>query len=181
MIFFKSLYYVLNLRDHHLNKKKILSTISQRGQYVDDGISKISNTDWLYQRDGVVLFDWYNYSLSEGDRKSYAKLIYKKFGKGTSSVQNIWFNQYDPNSGSNHSFHNHYSELDQNDLAAIYYVELKDKSLRTILKHPKTGKEIIPRVKEGQILVFDAKIQHMSPPNFSKSRKTVISFNVKFL
>ena len=111
MIFFKSLYYVLNLRDHHLNKKKILSTISQRGQYVDDGISKISNTDWLYQRDGVVLFDWYNYSLSEGDRKSYAKLIYKKFGKGASSVQNIWFNQYDPNSGSNHSFHNHYSEL----------------------------------------------------------------------
>ena len=147
------------------------------GRY-DDGISKISNTDWLNQQNGVV-FDWYTYSLSERDRESYVKLIHKKFGKSISSITTIWFNQYYANSGCEHAFHDHIST--SCDLTNIYYVELKDKSLRTILKHPKTGKEIVPRVKEGQILTFDAKIMHKSPPNHTDTRKTVISFNTLFL
>ena len=65
-------------------------------------------------------------------------------------------------------------------LASIYYVELPDESLITILKDPETGKEIIPDVKEGQILTFGADILHRSPRNFTDSRKTVISFNVEF-
>ena len=179
MIFFKSLYYVLNLRDHHLNKKKILSMISHKGECVDDGYSVISKTDWNNQE--RENFNWYSFSLSKRDSISYSKFLYNKFKKSDARIEHLWFNQYDPNSGSNHIFHTHYNELDQNDLAAIYYVELEDKSLRTILKHPKTGKEIIPRVKEGQILTFDARIPHMSHPNFSNSRKTVLSFNLRFL
>ena len=179
MIFSKPLYYVLNLRDHHLNKKKILSMISHKGECVDDGYSVISKTDWNNQE--RENFNWYSFSLSKRDSISYSKFLYNKFKKSDARIEHLWFNQYDPNSGSNHIFHTHYNELDQNDLAAIYYVELEDKSLRTILKHPKTGKEIIPRVKEGQILTFDARIPHMSPPNFSNSRKTVLSFNLRFL
>ena len=179
MIFSKPLYYVLNLRDHHLNKKKILSMISHKGECVDDGYSVISKTDWNNQE--RENFNWYSFSLSKRDSVSYSKFLYNKFKKSDARIEHLWFNQYDPNSGSNHIFHTHYNELDQNDLAAIYYVELEDKSLRTILKHPKTGKEIIPRVKEGQILTFDARIPHMSPPNFSNSRKTVLSFNLRFL
>ena len=76
--------------------------------------------------------------------------------------------------------HSHYGDAHRNDLANIYYIELKDKSLRTVLKNPKTGKEIIPRVKEGQILTFDANMYHKSPRNFSSTRKTVISFNIEF-
>ena len=179
MIFSKPLYYVLNLRDHHLNKKKILSMISHKGECVDDGYSVISKTDWNNQE--RENFNWYSFSLSKRDSVSYSKFLYNKFKKSDARIEHLWFNQYDPNSGSNHIFHTHYNELDQNDLAAIYYVEQEDKYLRTILKHQKTGKEIIPRVKEGQILTFDARIQHMSPPTFSNSRKTVLSFNLRFL
>ena len=180
MIFSKPLYYITKVRDHHISKEKILSMISKIDGRYDDGISKISNTDWLNQQNGVV-FDWYTYSLSERDRESYVKLIHKKFGKNKSSINTIWFNQYDSNSGTEHKMHSHYDDVHRNDLANIYYVELKDKSLRTILKHPKTGKEIVPRVKEGQILTFDARIKHKSPPNHTDTRKTVISFNTLFL
>ena len=180
MIFSKPLYYITKVRDHHKNKEKIHSMISKIDGRYDDGISKISNTDWLNQQNGIV-FDWYTYSLSERDRESYVKLIHKKFGKSKSLIKTIWFNQYDSNSGTEHTIHNHYNDTNRNDLANIYYVELKDKSLRTILKHPKTGKEIVLRVKEGQILTFDAKIMHKSPPNHTDTRKTVISFNTVFL
>ena len=66
------------------------------------------------------------------------------------------------------------------DFTNIYYVELDDKSLTTILKDPETDEEIIPDVKEGQILTFGADILHKSPRNFTNTRKTVISFNVEF-
>ena len=180
MIFSKPLYYITKVRDHHKNKEKILWAISTvNGRNYDDGFSKISNTDWTYQKDGVE-FDWYTYSLSESDRDSYARLIYKKFGKDTCSIQNVWYNQYSPYSGTEHTWHTH-DQGDPLSLASIYYVELKDKSLRTILEHPKTGKEIVPRVKEGEILTFHPGIKHMSPPNYTDTRKTVIAFNVLFL
>ena len=180
MIFSPPLYYTTKVRDHHKNKERILWAISTaNGRNYDDGTSKISNTDWTYQQDKVV-FDWYTYSLSERDRDSYSRLIYKKFGKDTSSIENIWYNQYDPYSGTEHTWHTHNKLLPIN-LSSIYYVELKDKSLTTILKHPKTGKEIVPRVKEGEILTFHPGIEHMSPPNYTDTRKTVIAFNVLFL
>jgi hypothetical protein len=176
MIFSKPLYYITKVRDHHKNKEKILWAISTvNGRNYDDGISKISNTDWPSQQERVN-FDWYNYSLSERDRNSYTRLIYKKFGKDTCSIKSIWYNQYDPHSGTEHTWHSHNLSL-----ASIYYVELKDKSLRTILEHPKTGKEIVPRVNEGEILTFDPGIKHMSPPNYTDTRKTIIAFNVLFL
>ena len=176
MIFSKPLYYITKVRDHHKNKEKILWAITTvNGRNYDDGISKISNTDWPSQQERVN-FDWYNYSLSERDRNSYTRLIYKKFGKDTCSIKSIWYNQYDPHSGTEHTWHSHNLSL-----ASIYYVELKDKSLRTILEHPKTGKEIVPRVNEGEILTFHPGIKHMSPPNYTDTRKTVIAFNVLFL
>ena len=65
-------------------------------------------------------------------------------------------------------------------LASIYYVELPDESLITILKDPETGKEVIPDVKEGQILTFGADILHKSPRNLTNTRKTVIPYNIMF-
>ena len=107
MIFSKPLYYITKVRDHHKNKEKILWAISTvNGRNYDDGISKISNTDWPSQQERVN-FDWYNYSLSERDRNSYTRLIYKKFGKDTCSIKSIWYNQYDPHSGTEHTWHTH--------------------------------------------------------------------------
>ena len=65
-------------------------------------------------------------------------------------------------------------------LASIYYVELPDESLITILKDPETGEEIIPDVKEGQILTFASDILHRAPRNLTNSRKTAIAFNIMF-
>ena len=144
MNFFTPLYYITKVVDHHTNKEKILSMISKTEKRYDDGISKISNTDWVNQQNGVV-FDWYTYSLSESDRDSYARLIYKKFGKDTCSIQNVWYNQYSPYSGTEHTWHTH-DQGDPLSLASIYYVELKDKSLTTILKHPPH----IPRGEEDK-------------------------------
>ena len=45
-------------------------------------------------------------------------------------------------------------------------------------QNPETGEEVLPEVKEGQILTMDGKIFHKSPRNFTNTRKTVISFNI---
>ena len=107
------------------------------------------------------------------------KYICQKYGVNGIDVRRQWFNQYYKNSGSDHPYHNHSSEKNLNDLTCIYYVELENKSLRTILKNPRTGKEVIPRSKEGQILIFDATILHKSPRNYTDTRKSVISFNIR--
>ena len=181
MIFSKPLYYIRDVKDHLIYKDKILSNISKNDYVmhnpeIKDYASFISNTDWKFADN-----TWFSFSLSERDQKEYVKFIYDKFKKTDLKINVAWFNQYYKNSGSEHNYHVHHSKLSPNVSTNIYYVQLEDKSLRTILKHPKTGKEVIPRVKEGQMLTFDAKIQHRSPRNFTNTRKTVISFNVRFL
>ena len=91
-------------------------------------------------------------------------------------VHRSWYNQYYRNSGSEHPIHNHPCTT----LTNIYFVELEDKSLRTILQHPTTGKEVVPKVNEGDILLFSSTVKHMSPRNYTSTRKTVVSFNVRF-
>ena len=185
MIFSKPFYYIRDVKDHASKKKEILWRTSQNNYRYSHNESKtgqnndfISNTDYVLDN-----ADWFEYALSKKDQLAYGTFLHNKFQQDLWGVTVAWFQQYDKNSGSQHGWHNHIPPDNRivDNLTNIYYVELEDKSLRTILKHPKTGKEIIPRVKEGQMLSFDARIQHMSPPNFSKSRKTVISFNVKFL
>ena len=179
MIFSKPFYYIRDVKDHFINKEKILSrTLLSKNRLpflnndVKDHASYISSTDYPSLNN-----DWINYAFSSKDMGEYQKFVYKKFKRKGLGVNAVWFNQYDPHSGSEHYWHHHKPEH----LTNIYFVELEDKSLRTILKHPVTGKEIVPRVKEGQILVFDGKIEHMSPPNYTSTRKTVISFNIRFL
>jgi len=181
MIFSKPLYYIRDVKDHLVRKDDILWRTSQSNYKYDSLDNKdhfISNTDYTLER-----VDWFEYAFTEKDQLAYGKFIHDKFGKDMWGVTLAWFQQYYLTSGSQHGWHNHINPNNPppNNLTNIYYVELKDKSLRTVLKHPKTGKEIIPRVKEGQILTFDAKILHKSPPNTTPNRKTVVSFNIRFL
>ena len=181
MIFSKPLYYITKVKDHKVNKERILSHISKSNyEYLNTDItdyySFISNTDYSVRQN-----TWFKYALSERDHLAYSKFVYDKFQERDAGITFTWFNQYYKNSGSEHAYHNHYCDEQPNDLTNIYYVQLEDKTLRTILKDPVTSKEIIPKVKEGQILTFDAKIEHRSPCNYTNTRKTVISFNTKFL
>ena len=173
MIFSKPLYYIFNVKDHSLQKEKILEEIDKFDHPHHHPEGFISNSNWSSNNSTI---EWFNFSFSDRDKLNYTKFIQKKFKKNFGG-KNIWFNQYYPNSGSEHNYHDH---LDCS-LANIYYVELEDKSLRTILKHPKTGTEIVPRVKEGQILIFSGKIMHRSPQNYTNTRKTVVSFNIDLI
>ena len=173
MIFSEPLYHVFRVKDQYSNKERILSEIYKKGRFLyrsTDSPSYISNTDW--SKDD---YNWFFKELSENDQLRYRTFISKKFGKSL-LILDSWFNQYYAGSGSAHDVHDH----EGCDLTAIYYVELSDRSLGTILKHPTTGKEISPNVKEGDIITFRSNIFHRSPPNFTNTCKTVISFNVSF-
>jgi len=193
MIFSKPLYYVTKVKNHRVNKERLLSKISERQKSYrtfdaklpdgkDHPYSHISNTDYDLVESGIPR-DWFTISLSEKDRSNYIKFLCREFNVNESQVKldRMWFNQYLPNSGSDHPFHIHAGGPISAQFTNIYYLELKDKSLRTILKHPTTGKEIVPNVGEGQILTFNANIEHRSPRNWTDTRKTVISFNTRFL
>ena len=59
-------------------------------------------------------------------------------------------------------------------------MEKKLWNLRKILKDPITGEEIVPRVREGDLLTFPGYIEHRSPKNYTTNRKTTIAFDTNF-
>ena len=173
---------VLDLIDNMASKE--LTTTGYHGKHN----SIISNTNWDNKTD--IKGEIWPYFLTSNDQIKYFNSIVNKFPDrkwNRKTIDVSWFNQYYANSGSEHPWHHHAKSICEpyrknwcKDFTNIYYVELDDKSLTTILKDPETDEEIIPDVKEGQILTFAADILHKSPRNFTDSRKTVISFNVNF-
>ena len=188
-------YQITDVTDHSIMKLDVLDLIDNMPSmeletkgYYGKYDSIISNTNWDDQTD--IKGQIWPFFLTPNDQKKYFDSLENKFPDRRWDKWRVdisWFNQYYANSGSEHPWHHHSSkarELGQKDIdlnfTNIYYVELDDKSLTTILKDPDTDEEIIPDVKEGQILTFGADILHRSPRNFTDSRKTVISFNVDF-
>ncbi len=176
--FRKPFYFIRRVKDHRIRKDDLLADINvykKPYQTIDEEeyYSYVSNSDWDNNREA----NWFNYAFSIKDRKSYVEFIRRKYKKDF-VINRSWFNQYYSNSGSDHPLHDHFPGCD---LTNIYYLELKDKSLRTIVEHPVTGKEFVPRVNEGDMLILPSKIWHKSPRNYTDTRKTVISFNTSFL
>ncbi len=178
-----NLYKVFDVQSHFKKKNGILKQIeNSRGwkeyetkDFKGDYTSFISKTNWDFDLD---LIPW-PYFLTREDYFSFEYFLGREYGiRGKEKkVCGQWYNQYNPHSGSDHPWHNH---AHSNSIACVYYVELSDESLVTVLKHPETGEEVIPEVKEGQILTMDANIFHKSPRNFTNTRKTIISFNIVF-
>ena len=181
-------FYTMKVEDHNLNKERILAKISETNHKTqtrselcstDDGIkyvpitdreSYISNSDW-----NIRSHSWFKFALSERDRGSFIELVLRKFKKSYFQVRQDWFNQYDPGTGSEHPFHVHTGG--HINCSGIYYVELEDKSLGTILRESDSP-EFQPEVREGEILFFPSNVWHRSPPNNTNTRKTVIPFNI---
>ena len=200
------LYTVVDVIDHSIMKESVLDLIDNmpskdvgvnmsnlEDDYSDLGYdysSHISKTNW---RDGIFGEEWaqiWPHFLSPADQFQVVNSIKNNYPDrdwSRGEVTESWFNQYIAESGSDHPWH-HHSDGERKPgeknpsihLANIYYVELPDKSLTTILKDTETGKEIIQDVKEGQILSFGADILHKSPRNLTTTRKTVIPFNIMF-
>tara|TARA_B100001778_G_scaffold80994_1_gene65555 strand:- start:56 stop:634 length:579 start_codon:yes stop_codon:yes gene_type:complete len=188
-------YQITDVSDHSVMKLDVLDLIDNMASkeltttgYHGKHNSIISNTNWDNKTD--IKGEIWPYFLTSNDQINYFNSIVNKFPDrkwNRKTIDVSWFNQYYANSGSEHPWHHHAKSICEpyrknwcKDFTNIYYVELDDKSLTTILKDPETDEEIIPDVKEGQILTFAADILHKSPRNFTDSRKTVISFNVNF-
>jgi hypothetical protein len=177
-MFRKKFFHKFGLKDHKLKKENILQVIDQipirhyfTKDFAGDYTSFISKSDWEINN-----FDWFNFSLSDRDRNNLLNFISNLYKIDKISVPQSWFNQYFRKSGSDHPFHDH----PETNLVCVYFVELNDKSLRTVLIDPVTNKEVVPRVNEGDILIFPGNILHKSPRNYTDTRKTILSFNFKF-
>ena len=165
-------YDVVKIRDHKSQKQRILDAIDTREEHT---FENISNTDWTGDPLDARSFDWFSECFSERDTQSIGITIFKKYQQ-VCKIKNCWYNQYYPGTGSTHQPHDH----PESDLTLIYFVELSNRNLATNLYHPLSGKMILPRVKEGDVLIMPAKIWHSSPPNYTDSRKTVVSVNLDF-
>ena len=184
---------VLDLIDNMPSKDVGVNSINLDDDYTDlgyDYTSHISRTNWKDEIFGEEWAQIWPHFLSPADQIQVVNSIKNNYPDrdwSSGEVTESWFNQYIAESGSEHPWHHHAdSERKAGEknpcvnLASIYYVELPDESLITILKDPDTGEEIIPDVKEGQILTFATDILHKSPRNLSNNRKTVIPFNIMF-
>ena len=185
--------FVLDLIDNMPSKDVGEYTVNLDDEYTDlnyDYTSHISKTNW---QDDIFGEEWaqiWPHFLSPADQIQVVNSIKNNYPDrdwSSGEVTESWFNQYIAESGAEHPWHHHADNervAGQKNpsihLASIYYVELPDRSLTTILKDPETGKEIIPDVKEGQILTFASDILHKSPRNLTNNRKTVIPFNIMF-
>ena len=167
------LYTVVDVIDHSIMKESVLDLIDNmpskdvgvnmsnlEDDYSDLGYdysSHISKTNW---QDGIFGEEWaqiWPHFLSPADQFQVVNSIKNNYpdrnwSKG--EVTESWFNQYIAESGSEHPWHHHADGErkagEKNpciNLANIYYVELPDESLITILKDPETGEEIIPDVR----------------------------------
>ena len=165
--------FVLDLIDNMPSKDVGVNAVNLDDNYTDlecDYESHISKTNWQDEIFGEEWAQIWPHFLSPTDQFQVVNSIKNNYpdrdwSKG--EVTESWFNQYIAESGSEHPWHHHAdSERKAGEknpcinLASIYYVELPDESLITILKDPDTGEEIIPDVKEGQILTFGADILH---------------------
>ena len=89
-------------------------------------------------------------------------------------LTSIWYQIYYKESGSKHRYHTHENEFTH--VSAVYYAKLTDSKMATIFKVD--GKEYQPDVKEGDLVIFDSRISHTSPPNNTAKDKVIVAFNL---
>ena len=130
--------------------------------YVDNSISKTSYHKNPYDPKLVELFDKH----LNGMVRNVVKCDY--------SMNYIWYQIYNSNSGSYHDYHNHFSNNCH--ISAVLYLKLFDKKFSTEFIIDGSPKQF--DVSEGDMILFDSRIEHRSPPNYSSEDKIILSFNL---
>ena len=153
-------------------KRKFINYIfndKHSGSYIDHTLSRNSPP-----RSVITKGSYKNEITTQDLTKIYNKHLdplVKKVSGNSYFMNAIWYQYYGKNSGSYHNYHDHYSATCQ--LSGIYYLRLKDPQLKTeFLNTPEL------MVEEGDIILFDAKALHRSPPNHTKHDKIILSFNL---
>lgn len=128
----------------------------------------ISRSDWNICTDRSR--KWVNYVFK--DLMDHMLMSYKSLGYDSFTLGEIWFQQYFQS--SQHGWHIH-----GRNFTNVYYLELSEDSPKTQLISPFDQQEIITlNVEEGDTVLFPSFVLHRAPPNYSTSRKTIISFNI---
>jgi hypothetical protein len=97
--------------------------------------------------------------------------IYNSLGYDGYTLHELWFQQYNMNSG--HGWHTHSSNFTN-----VYYLDMPDTAPKTKIVNPYNQTDIIEvQVEEGDILVFPSFVIHKAPPNLNTLQKTIISYN----
>ena len=145
--------FVLDLIDNMPHKDVGENTVNLDDNYTDldyDYTSHISKTNWQDEIFGEEWAQIWPHFLSPTDQFQVINSIKNNYPDrdwSSGEVTESWFNQYIEESGAEHPWH-HHAESERKsgeknpciNLASIYYVELPDESLITILKYPETGK-----------------------------------------
>ena len=124
----------------------------------------ISKTTWTITDSKI--------KLGEIFKKDLAK-IFRNYFEKSYILTDIWHQVYTKHTGSFHGFHHHFNE--ESNVSAIYYVKLHSKELLTQFQCD--GNVVTPDAQEGDIIIFDARTLHASPPNNTDNDKIIVSFN----
>ena len=161
---------ITHFKKHSEIKNELMEILDkQSAPPVFNEKNKISRTDWY---------------IDIGQLREYFSFLYPYIDEHLQSIDGFDFDQYKINNywfqtykeQDTHDWHFHFSSV----WSCIYYVELDDDCPVTEFLNPMTNKVIeLPRVKEGDMIIFPAILEHRSPPNKSKTNKTIISFNLE--
>lgn len=164
-------YIITNFKYHNQIKDSLLNLINFTNfqEVIDSGCeTNISKADWHdaqnFKREWVQFLLQY---LTEPVLD-----IYKELGYDGYTLHDIWFQQYQKNSG--HGWHSHSANFTN-----VYYLEMPEESPKTQIVNPYNQTDIIEvDVKEGDILVFPSFVIHRAPPNLENAKKTIVSYNI---
>lgn len=155
------------VEEHSTKKDIILGHINEipNNPMMEEGQQKIIHTDWNMPKQMERKYITPFVEIIDPSLRHLAI----RYNCKTCILANIWFQQYEANSGF-HTWHVH----EHAHFACVYLLEGSKEHATEIQISNKIFK---PSLQEGDLLIFPAYYLHRSAP-FESGRKTVIAFNL---
>jgi hypothetical protein len=164
----ESFYIVNKIKEHLQYKEELLKLIDKLPKKKTE---LVSNSDWEISKE--INRDYVGLFLKI--IIPYIKEINSFMKTKKWMLHNIWFHQYNKNSG--YGWHVH----EATNFTNVYYLEMPDPDMKTQSFDLLTNKIFDIDVKEGDLLTMPGHIVHRAPIIKTDSRKTVIAFNCSFV
>ena len=170
-----SFYLTFQFADHLAMKSTMLNLLAEqspesliiKNDYYGDNITKL---DWSLATD--FSRPWVEYFKPKLD--ALLNDVAKVCGYIDCQINDIWFQQYQES--DTHGSHTHGSNF-----TGVYYLDLPDLAPKTQLVNPFNQEQIlVPKVTEGDILIFPSYVMHRAPRIKENINKTIVSFNCNF-
>ena len=168
--------FISEVKEHSLIKETVLDMIEKVpcSGALDNKNDKLV-TDFFIKDEEKTYFKYIGPILSKYLNNHIEEMGYINNCNIKFCIAKYWFQQYHENGCHNWHFHD-------TCWSNVYYLELPDDSPGTEFMVPcRERQTYFPPIKEGTLITFPSSILHRSPPNQSKKRKTIISFNAQGL